>query len=49
MCPVWTPFSSGPPNLALGARLDDGRFGDAGRLKQWLFEIKLTSLNAGES
>ena len=49
MCPIWSPFASGAPSLALGARLDDGRFGDAGRLKQWLFEIKPTSVSAGAS
>jgi len=40
MCPIWSPFAPGPPKLAFAARLDDGTYGDAGRLKQWLFEIQ---------
>ena len=40
MCPIWLPFDPGPPKLALGCRLDDGAFGDAGCLKQWLYEIR---------
>ena len=43
MCPVWLPFESGPPQLALGCRLDDGTFGDEGCLKQWLYEIRRAS------
>jgi len=42
MCPIWIPFDPGPPKLALGCRLDDGGFGDAGCLKQWLYEIRTT-------
>ena len=40
MCPIWRPFQEEPPRRALAAGLDDGRFGHAGLLKQWLLEIQ---------
>ena len=40
MCPIWTPFGAGPPQLAFGVRMDD----TDERLKQWLFRIEATGV-----
>jgi len=40
VCPIWTPFADEPFTQALCAGLDDGSFGDAGRIKQWLYDVK---------
>ncbi len=40
MCPIWTPFSEGPPRIAFANRIDDGTYGDPGIFKQWLWEIR---------
>lgn len=40
ICPIWRPFSDAPPRQCFAAGLDDGTFGDAGRIKQWLCEIR---------
>jgi hypothetical protein len=39
ICPIWTPFGAEPFDSVFAAGLDDGSFGDEGRIKQWLYEV----------
>lgn len=40
ICPIWTPFRTELPRYCFAAGLDDGTFGDAGRIKQWLYAMQ---------